>query len=167
MYRGVVRHGVAKPNHRLKLSEIVNVASSVGSVTGLCSVTRQSSRCGKIRGFATPPRSGCAVSADDVCSGAILASCRRLATTGLTIIQDSRKQSLRPFGNTPLFPRRDVFLSLPEVALLNSDSLKGKPIERWGRKASGLQAFSGPMPAGLPARDCAVTVPRVSVVNDR
>ena len=33
-------------------------------VTGqrTCSVTRQSSRCGKIRGFATPPRSGCAIS---------------------------------------------------------------------------------------------------------
>ena len=113
----------------------------VGPVTGLCSVTRQSSRCGEIRGFATPPRSGCAVSADDVWSGAILASCRRLATTGLTIIQDSRTQSPRCPETAVQFLRRDAFLGLPEVALLNSDSLKGKPIERWGRKASGLQAL--------------------------
>jgi hypothetical protein len=68
--------------HRRKL-----LASVTGQPT--CSVTRLSSRCGKIRGFATPPRSGCAISADVVWSGAILPSRRHSATTAVTITGDS------------------------------------------------------------------------------
>jgi hypothetical protein len=50
-----------------------------------CSVTRQSSHCGETRGFATPPRSGCAVSAELFCSAAILSPRRQSTTTGVTV----------------------------------------------------------------------------------
>lgn len=58
---------------------------------------------------------------------------------------------------------RDALLSLPDRFCLDSIPYKGKPIERWGRKASGLKTPRESMPAGLPATECTQEV----VVNCR
>jgi hypothetical protein len=113
------------------------------------------------RGFATPPRGGCAISPDAVWFAPNIAFPwhRRNRIVHKRMNELNFYVKLRPCDTVIRFSAH----SMPTAY---SPRRKGKPIERWGRKASGLKTRNESTPAELPAplcmHDC---MPRVCQVS--